>query len=744
MTKGVSRGWYRLAVQVGLSASILLSGFSGVVWAQTYDYAYFYRAGNQFFEQGKLTQAIEMYERAIPLAQGGSIPVVYNNLAAIYMRRGNYFLEKERQPQKALADFQKAMYIMEYAWPEGLEYSANQSNNRRIARQNLDIGYRNNRIPIQDTEVHLKMAADLRREGLFHHAVVEYGQALVGDSSNRQALTALGDVFNVLNRMDKAKKYYLAAQKTIPSGQMDPELWVRLAHASYQAGDVDLALQLLNQVADSDPGHTRAVRQLESIWRKELQFAPQNPLAHANLASVFHKQGLHQKALTAYNNAERFAAQDPKMSMAQKMDIRLNLGTLHQEMNNTPVALQAYQSVLEKDPNNQRALYLIAALYRKTGQPAMALQYYNRLLALNPDNDLAQTDMLAMIKAIPNPADQSRELTQFASRYADRATVQSNVGEAFHAMGKTDDAIRFYEAALRLDPKLASVHANLGAAYREKGRESEALSHFKLAQQLDPANDTVATLVKESESTVWQSYYRTAVEQQQKGDYKASIQSFKQVLTSPGITEATLPADFWLAYGLSYQQNNQLDEAIAQYDKAIKVAPEQGDGYYYRATVYHQKQVLGLAIRDYNAALATTTLDETYRVQAGEAVEALEKAQVADSLTKAMEAYGKHSYTQALNLLSQAEKLSPQEASIYYYRGLVYNDQKKYADSIAQYQKALALDNTLDDAYYALGIAYENNKQAALAKQSFQAYIKRKGTEKSPYTEYARSRVTSL
>lgn len=744
--------WQRFTQKTALAAVGITLSLTGAmaltasipVQAQTYDYAYFYRAGNEFYKQNKLTQAIEMYERAIPLAQGGSIPVVYNNLAAIYMRRGNYFLQKERQPQKALGDFQKAMYIMEYAWPEGLEYSANQSNNRRIAKQNLEIGYRNNKIPIRDTKLHQKMASDLRRDGKFHHAVVEYGQALVDKPNQHDVLMALGDVFNVLNRMHKAKKYYLQAKNTLSADKLDEQLWVRLAHVSYQAGDVDLALKLLNQVTDANPNNTRAVRQLEAIWRKDLQYDPNNPLAHANLASVFHKQGLHQKALRAYNNAERLAVKTSRISMTQKMEIRLNLGTLHQEMGNIPIATQAYQSVLEKDPNNQRALYLLAALHRQTGQPALALQHYHRLMALDPDNDMAQTDMLAMIKAIPNPNQQAQELSQFASRYADRASVQSTVGEAFHALGRTDDAIRYYEAALRLEPNRASDHANLGAAYREKGRESEALIHFKKAHELDPVNDTVAGLVKESESAVWQSLYRKAVEQQQAGDYPESIQSFQQVLASPGVTEAMLPVDFWLAYGLSYQQDKQLEPAIEQYDQAIKTSPEQGNGYYYRATVYHQKQVLGLAIRDYKAALDKPALDESYRTQAREAVSALEEAQVSDALTKAMEAYGKQSYTQALNLLSQAEKLSPSEASIYYYRGLVYNDQKKYSAAITQYKKALSFDSTLDDTHYALGIAYENNKQTALAKQSFQTYVKQKAGETSPYTEYAQSRIGAL
>lgn len=726
---------------IGISSQMT---FPQVASAQTYDYGYYYRAGNQFYEQGKLTEAIKMYERAITLAQGHSIPVVYNNLAAIYMRRGNYFLSKEKKPAKALSDFQKAMYLMEYGWPEGMEYSSNQSNNRNIARQNLDIGYRNNSVTIHDVDTHRRLATEARQQGNFHQAVVEYGQVLVDAPTDKRALVALGDVFNVLNRMNKAKKYYVQAKKTVPSGQLEPELWVRLAHVSYQSGDVDLALQLLNQVADAKPDYTRALRQLESIWRKELQYDPQNPLAHANLASVFQKQHLNQKALSAYNNAERLAAQSRKITLEQKLDIRLNLGTLHQEMNNIPIATKAYESVLEKNPNHQRALYLLASLFRETHQDARALQYYNRLLALNPDNERAQDDMLSMIKAIPNPTQQTSELHQFASRYADRASVQSSVGEVFHGMGNTNEAIRYYEAALRLDTNLASAHANLGAAYREKGREQEALAQFKQAQALDPSNQTVATLVKESESAVWQTYYRDAVTKQQAGHFAGSLADFEKAVTSVGPADDVLTADFWLAYGLSYQQDGQLEQAMAQYDKAIAKSPDVGDAYFYRATVYHQQQVLGLAIRDYEQALAKPSLNETFKTQATEAISALKEAQVADALNQAMTAYGKKSYTQALNLLSQAEKLSPDEASIYYYRGLIYNDQKKYGPAIVQYEKAITLESTLDDVYYALGIVHENNKQPVKAKQSFQTYVQHKQGEKTPYTEYAQSRISAL
>jgi tetratricopeptide (TPR) repeat protein len=55
-------------------------------------------------------------------------------------------------------------------------------------------------------------------------------------------------------------------------------------------------------------------------------------------------------------------------------------------------------------------------------------------------------------------------------------------------------------------------------------------------------------------------------------------------------------------------------------------------------------------------------------------------------------------YDEALDALSTAEKIDPGFAMTYLYRGKIYRLQKRPADAIVQYQRALALDPTLEEA----------------------------------------------
>ena len=68
-------------------------------------------------------------------------------------------------------------------------------------------------------------------------------------------------------------------------------------------------------------------------------------------------------------------------------------------------------------------------------------------------------------------------------------------------------------------------------------------------------------------------------------------------------------------------------------------------------------------------------------------------------------------------------ELEPKYAKAYYNRGVAYSNLKKYAESLADYTKAIELDPKYADAYYnreevykALGITKEANSDFARTK----------------------------
>ncbi len=732
---------------------LVLPLLAGLVWcaplpahAQPADYGSLYNQGNDLYHQGRLTEAIAAYQKALPLARGESIPIAYNNVAAIYMKRGNYFLKEKNDVERAQDDFRLAVFYMDVGWPEGLEYSDNQRNNRKIALQNLAIVHQRSRLGTTPDAL-ADVAGSLRRQGQFKQAATEYAQALDAAKGNHApSLKALGDLFLVLNDAHKAKKYYRKLVEANPNTDTDTRL--RLANAEYQSGDIDAAIDRLNDVTENEANNVAALRQLEQIWRTELRYTPQNPLVHANLASVFQKQRLHEKSLRAYTNAEQLAAQTPGFPRAASHDIRLNMGTLHRETNQPKLAFQAFDSVLRENPNHERGLLLMGMLQRDTGHPAEAAKIFERLLATNPANTEAANELLNALASHPDPTQKQQQLQQLAQRFPNNASLQATVGERLHAMANPQAAIPYYRQALAVlppnDPAAASIHANLGSALQATGDMQLAYQHLETARTLNPTNTVVTQLAEKTKSSLWQSTYHQALEAQQQQRNKAALALYESTLSTASQHSQTLPAEVVANYGLALQADGQLDKALAQYNEAIKQEPKTGVFYYYRATAYHQQQKIALAQRDYDMALNDASLESNIRAAITTANTQLAAGQVNTVLADAVKAYEKKAYPQALQLLDKADTLQADLPYTAYYRGLIYDEQGQTAKAIAAYQQAIQRDANMNDAYYGLAIAYDTAGKAAEAKAQYAEYVKRMGSTTNDTTKYAQSRLAEL
>ena len=74
---------------------------------------------------------------------------------------------------------------------------------------------------------------------------------------------------------------------------------------------------------------------------------------------------------------------------------------------------------------------------------------------------------------------------------------------------------------------------------------------------------------------------------------------------------------------------------------------------------------------------------------------------------------------QVLAALDRAERISPQDADLYYLRGRIFNSLGRHQDAVAQLQRAIRLQPGFSGAYYQLGLAYQQLGQPELAQEQF-------------------------
>jgi tetratricopeptide (TPR) repeat protein len=697
-------------------------------------YADYAIQANAAIEKGDLTTAIQLYEKAWPLATDQTQSVVLNNLAAIYMRRGNFFHEKMHQDAQSLSDYRKAYYYLDLAWPEGLEKKPLHANNLKIAKDNLKAGYANNGIDVNDAAVHMKLGKELRLQGKFQEALVEYARAAELDTKSTDALKAMGDLSNVLNMPDKSKKYYAKLVATQGNNVKDETL-VNLASAQNKSGQLNDAIQSLNKALEVNPNNTSALAQLETIWRTEIKYTPSSVLGHANLAGVLQKMKRYDEALQQYRAAETFADQDAKVPFETKKLIRLNLGTLFQEMKKYDMAENAYKTILAADKSNQQATYYMARLFKEVGKTEEAIKWYHNLLALDANNADAHVDLLQLILGQSDPQKASLALKTYGDRFPENAMVQYKVGEELHKLKDFDLALQYYQKAVQLKPDLAAAFANMGAIYQAKGQDEASIQAFKKALALDPNNETVKNLAKDTEQATGAKAFQKGVELQQSGQHQASISEFQKALQ-------TMPNDPNLiaALGIAYQNTGKVNEAIAQYIKAQELDPKNGHFSYYLGTAYHQQNQLEKAKAAYQKAVS---LDNTL-AEAQQALDTLVQQGATQKLNLAIEAYGKKQYPQALALVNEAIRTNPTEPTAYYYKGLIQQEQKQPELAIQSYREAIDKKADFSDAYYALGVLLDTKKDVTGAKSAFQKYLELSTGSEDDFVKYARARVEAL
>ena len=114
-------------------------------------------------------------------------------------------------------------------------------------------------------------------------------------------------------------------------------------------------------------------------------------------------------------------------------------------------AVEAYEKVLELNPEAAGALVNLGTIYYRQRRFAEAETYYRDAIEADPNYPLAQF----------------------------------NLGNLYDEQGRLDDAFRHYRKALELNPSYADAHFNLALLSERTGDNLKAVHHWKAYLKLD-------------------------------------------------------------------------------------------------------------------------------------------------------------------------------------------------------------------------------------------------------------------
>jgi tetratricopeptide (TPR) repeat protein len=287
-------------------------------------------------------------------------------------------------------------------------------------------------------------------------------------------------------------------------------------------------------------------------FSESIEINPKSPMAYNARGVIFEERGDFGRAIVDANKAIEI---DPKYAPAYS-----NRGNaLMRKGGDLDRAIADYAKSIEIDPLQNNGAHLNA--------------YYNRGFAyqLKHDLDRAMADYAKAIEVDPK-----------------HALAHIGRGFLFRVRGDLDSAIADYTKAIEIDSTHALPYIRRAEAYRDKGDVDSALADYAKVIEMDP-------LPKEDAH----AYYNRGIAYEGKSDFNRAIADFTKAIE--------IDPKFAIAYnsrcGLRARANLDLPLALSDCDDAVRLAPNNASMVGSRGFVYLRLDRLDEAIADYDAAL---------------------------------------------------------------------------------------------------------------------------------------------
>lgn len=572
-------------------------------------------------------------------------------------------------------------------------------------------------------ELQAELAGFYARQDKADEAVDAARRALALDADNREAHRILGLVDAALAdtqgppppgqtpaTLRASAIDHLSRVMSSPEASTDLNLQLTLGRLYLRSNQAAKALPLLESISGQAPfaaepltlladahmalGQTdQAVQALESA-------AQINPRFYGALGDLYERQNKWPDAAAAYGKAVE-GAQGAPAGASREMRFRWASALLNVD-GGAAKAREIVTGILESNPNDARALYLLSTAQRAGGDLPGAEETARKLIALEPTSvpgfsALAQVlserhDYQAIVDA----------LTPFAAaagatkgREAESAMLLARLGFAHRQLGDDAQSIEAFERAQRLAPRNALFELYLVQAYLSGKRFDRATTFATEALARHPGDERFLRLQAQALSS--------------SGKGADAIKLLQDALTAKPDSQS-------LAVGLAamHTERREYDAAIGVLQKAKAGAGEDETLTLQLASVFEEADRFADAEREFRGLLQRDPLNADALNGLGymladrgqrlpEAVELIQRALTVDpdnpayldSLGWALFKQGK--MTEAEPHLRRAAEASGASSAIQEHFGDLLARQGRYRDAVVAWQRALDGDGAAVD-----------------------------------------------
>jgi tetratricopeptide (TPR) repeat protein len=488
--------------------------------------------------------------------------------------------------------------------------------------------------------------------------------------------------------------------------------------------DYQQAVPVLQEAVRLRPDFAEAHRNLAIVYNatcdptgagreaaEAVRLKPNSAASHQLMGLILGRMGRWTEAAQSYVEALKYAPDDASLREALGGAL-LNDGRTDEGRAELLKAASATAERLRASPGEPQAIVAsadalyaqgkleeAAALYQQAiergeaqGMQAARLAWLQRSLGLTRWDQQRWPEMTAAY---------TRAISLSPGLYTDLVAM----GVATQAAGKSGEALTWYRKALDLMPCDANTRSMLAALLEEQGRHDEALAEYTEAARLDP-----------TDPVVWHSI---GVILDARGKPVEAKTAFGKAVAAAQDRLLESPRDANVAFllGAAYMELADYVQAVAAFQKAVRLAPDLA-GHYALGTAYYETRQYDQALAEYQAGTSLDARNVGSLVGAGDALAQLDRPE------EAIEAY------------RQALAVSD-DAAVRYSLGSLLDRQGKYPQAVAEYEASLKLK---DDALVRMALAslYDRAGNLDLAAAQYLASLKLRD---QPEAHFALARI---
>ena len=711
-----------------------------------------FQDGQTFFEKGQYNAAVNQFNKAIKIDP---------DYADAHFQLAESFMLLE-QPDRALQEFARTIDLRpdDYRARIAMANLLIMSRNFKGAKEQTDLLLKarpndpavhsaianmlagQNDMPgaIRETqatitlapqywEPYLSLALLQARAGQFDAAEASFKKVIEMNPKEPRAHVLLGRFYVSSNRLADAEDQFRAAIAMAPSDMASREALAKLYLAEGKTSQSESVLEQANRDLPNDPesllalssfyymtGNVdKAVSEYDALYR-------QRP----NDLSVKKKYITLLIQTKRYDDARRLNDEILKANAADN-DALVYRSQMQISEGDISDAAQTLQAVVSNAPNNSEAHYALGVALNRQGYPERAAGEWRQALNLNPD-------YLEAEEALANDALQKGDLSalQDAANQIIRLEPESPQGYALRAIssinsGRYDAAQRDVQRAIDVAPQNAFGYVELGNLKFAEKQYADAANAYQDALDRNAGSvDALRGLMntynaqKQPDKAIAAAKAQLGKSPDNAGFYDllgAALFHFAKDLNgAEAALEKSVSIDGNTDAVIQLCQvqagEGKIDQAVATGQEALKKNPRLTGVHIVLGDLYTAKSDWKNAEAEYQSAVG---IDPQNGV-------------ASDDLARTMLRTG-GSLDVALSLATTARRELPDSPTAVDTMGWIYYQRGEYALAVNSLEQALALEEKHPapgnpDIEYHLGMAYEKNRQLALAREHFEHVLK--------------------